>query len=148
MPDVYLYGFAYKPPKPTVLNERFLVQPKPVLDPKTGETKIDESDKLDLVELIQSYKDQCGVEFMLKQVKIGAIAPESLADDGNHSGDASMPLDVNDAYRANLASKVDGAKLADALGLKEDELTEENIRKAIEAIYAKTAKAEEVKKDE
>lgn len=133
---IYLNGIDYVPPEPSKLDERFLVQPKPVLDPATGETHIDCSDKLDLVELIQSYKDQCGIEFMLKQMKLGVVTPESLADDGQHSGDASMPLDINDAYRAQLVQAEAKKILKDTLGIK-DELTEENIKARLAEIYGK-----------
>lgn len=133
---IYFHGFAYVPPEPDKLDERYLVQLKPVLDPKTGNTSVDESDKLDLVELIQSYKDQCGMEFMLKQVKLGVVGIESLADDGKHSGDASGPLDINDAYRAQLIQAEAKRVLADTLGIK-DELTEERIKARLAEIYGK-----------
>lgn len=135
-PVLYFHGFAYVPPEASKLDEKFLVQAKPVLDPKTGETKIDESDKLDLVELIQSYKGQCGIEFMLKQMKLGVVTSESIADDGKHSGDASGPLDINDAYRAQLVQAEAKKILADTLGIK-DELTEENIKARLAEIYGK-----------
>lgn len=133
---VYFHGFAYVPPEPSKLDDKYLVQPKPVLDPETGETKIDGSDKLDLYELTQSYRDQCGLEFMLKQMKLGIVAPESVADDGKHSGDASMPLDINDAYRAQLVQNEAKKMLKDTLGIK-DELTEENIKARLAEIYGK-----------
>lgn len=133
---IYFNGIDYVPPEPSKLDERFLVQAKPVLDPKTGETKIDESDKLDLYELIQSYKDQCGIEFMLKQIKLGIVTPESLADDGQHSGDVSGPMDINDAYRAQLVQAEAKKVLADTLGIK-DELTEEKIKARLAEIYGK-----------
>lgn len=150
MPDkkVYIYGFDYVPPAPSKLDERYLVQPKPVLDPTTGETHIDESDKIDLVELAESYKDQCGLEFMLRQMKLGVVTPESLADDGKHSGDATYPTDINDAYRALLEENDKKARLAAALGLKVDELTEEKITAAIAEINQKKDEAKEVKEDE
>lgn len=150
--QINFHGFVYKPLKndEKILNERFLIQPKPVLVEGTGDTKIDITDKLDLVELAESYKDQCGVEYMLKQIKLGMAVPAQFADDGQHSGDASaFPDNAADAYQAALKANEQKKELAKQLGIPVENLTEENIAAKVAEIFGKVdGKTQEVKKDE
>lgn len=127
-----------------------MVIPKPVLIEGTGDTKVNVDDKIDLVELIQSYKDQCGIEFMLNQMKIGVVTPSSICDDGQHSGDASIyPDNAADAYQAALKANEQKKELAKQLGIPVEDLTEENIAAKVAEIFGKVdGKTEEVKKDE
>lgn len=147
-------GVAWTPVEPDKkkLGADSFVQLGVKFDPKTGSTTPDESNKISLVKLIQTYKDQCGMEFVQKQLRLGLLKPEDLADDGKHSGDGTLPIDVNDAYRAALNAGKEKQELAKALGIDLPEnVTPDQIKAALEKIYAKveTAKpAEEVNGDE
>lgn len=124
-----------------------LIQVKTEFDKKTGSTHPVE-EALDLTELIQSYKDLAGIDFMIKQVKLGAVPLSALKDDGKHSGDVSkVPEDINDAYQRAVSAKSDQNKILSALGL-DDKATPEDIKNALAAIYAKAhPEVKEVKEE-
>lgn len=118
--------------KETGLPKDILIQIKLDFDKKTGSTKVNEDDKLDLYKLIQSYKGQCGVEYIRQLIAKGMLNPAAVADDGQHGGDASIPTDPNDLYRASLSGKSSLSVLARELGITLDEnTTDEQIAQAI-----------------
>lgn len=84
----------------------------------TGNTRPVIKETIDMTELINSYKDQCGMEYMLRLVQTGQISMASLRDDGTGSGDFTGPDNINDAYRAAQAAKVLGDQVAKALGIE------------------------------
>lgn len=98
----------------------------------------DESDKVDLVELIQTYKDQCGMEMAKKLIKIGQAQPGDFADDGKHSVDCTL-LPQNPQQAANLA--VAAGKQTEALrnqfGLPDTELSGEQLEAMLNAYFSK-----------
>lgn len=90
--------------KPVKADERYMIDLKVKVDGLSAVP--DESNKIDLVKLIQTYKDQCGMEMARKLIKIGQVPPDAFADDGKHSFDCSnvpsTPQDVANALvRAN-----------------------------------------------
>lgn len=118
--------------KETGLPKDILIQVKLDFDAKTGSTKVNEDDKLDLYQFIQTYRGQCGVEYIRNLISKGMLSPESVADDGKHGGDASMSIDPNDMYRASLNAKSSLSVLAKELGIALDEnTTDEQIAQAI-----------------
>lgn len=118
--------------KETKLPKDILINVKLDFDPKTGSTKVNEDDKVDLYALIQSWKGQCGVEYIRQLISKGMLNPESVADDGKHGGDASMSIDPNDMYRASLSAKSSLSVLAKELGIElTDKTTDEEIAQAI-----------------
>lgn len=139
---------------PAVLEDRYLVNLKVKFDPSTGSTEPDESDLVDLEELIQSYKDQCGMEAALKAIKTGMKTIDDFKDDGKHSGEVPRELETAQG-RANAAldAQAKTAALADKLGvplnakLTEDQLTA-IISKTINEKYPDMIKKEEVKTNE
>lgn len=88
------------------------------LIPDSGNTRPVIKETIDMPELINSYKDQCGMEYMLRLVQSGQISMASLRDDGTGSGDFTGPDNINDAYRAAQAAKVQGDQVAKALGIE------------------------------
>lgn len=138
-------------PRPVDARNPFLVDLKVKFDPKTGATIPDESNKINLDELIQTYKDQCGMEMAQKMLRQGLAQKGDFADDGKHSADIPAELDTAQS-RANLAVKCKGQAdaLAEALGvnatMSEEQLTA-IIAKTIQEKYPGLIKKEEVKTD-
>lgn len=82
------------------------------LDKETGSTVIVEKDPLDLFELIQSYKDQCGMDFVQKMMARGLASAEDFAAQPLDYGDSSQLADnINDAYQQTLANEKLGVDL-------------------------------------
>lgn len=82
------------------------------LDKETGSMVIVEKDPIDLDAIVQSYKDQCGMELAQLQLKRGLASPEDFAADPGDYGDTStLPDNINDAYRASLAAQSSGVDL-------------------------------------
>lgn len=82
------------------------------LDKETGSTVIVEKDPLDLYELIQSYKDQCGMEFVQKLITRGLASPDDFAAQPIDYGDSSQLADnINDAYQQAMANEKLGVDL-------------------------------------
>lgn len=126
-----------------------LIHAKLEFDPETGSTTTNEDDKESVYSLIQTYAGQCGMAYIQKMIANGMLNSEKVADDTKHGGDATLPIDANDAYRASLANDVQIAKLEQALGIKlGDDTTPEQIREALAKIYqAQQPVSEEVKKE-
>lgn len=125
-------------PKDTLTNQKL------DFDSKTGSTKVNSEDKVDLYCLIQTYKDQCGVEYIMGLVSKGMANPDKFADDGKHGGDASLAIDPNEMYRDALKADGSLSVLAKELGIElTDKTTDKEIAAAIVArITPKTEKTE------
>lgn len=110
-------------------SDHILKQYEVKLDKETGETNIVISGEIDLNEVIQSYKDECGMEMALKMIKTGQVAPDAFADDGTSSIDCcALPRTLNEAKAA--AETAEGAAIAKTLGITSD-MTEEQITEAV-----------------
>lgn len=82
------------------------------LDKETGSTVIVEKDPLDLFELIQSYKDQCGMDFVQKMISRGLASEEDFAAQPIDYGDSSQLADnINDAYQQAVSNDKLGVDL-------------------------------------
>lgn len=133
--------------EPTKLEDNDLIQVKTKFDAKTGSTEPVE-EKLDFQKLIASYEDQAGIEYMIKQVKLGAVPLSALADDGKHSADVSGVADnIDDAYQNALVAKSDQDKILTALGL-DASATPDQIKSALAGIYEKAQADKNPKKEE
>lgn len=85
-----------------------------------GSVVPDESNLVNLDELIQTYKDQCGMELALRLIKLGQIDPQSLADDGNHGFDArTVPDTPQGIANAAIVSKLNVDAIRKELGIPE-----------------------------
>lgn len=125
-----------------------LIKTKLKFDPETGSTEVDESETIDLVEMIQTYKDQCGVEYVQRLIKMGMATPTQFMDDGKHGGDASAPTDINDALAFAKAGNSAAKQIAKSLGMSIDaNTTDQQIADRIKAIFdaANAPKQQEVK---
>lgn len=147
-----------KPKKAEDDYHKYLVQlkVKPDLD-HPGETIVDTSDKLDLQKLINSYKDDCGFEYMMRQIKSGQATLADFCDDGKHGADVTgIPEYIGDVKSQLVDPKVEqNEQLLAALGIdpkdyKGDEALEKAVVAALKEIAAKAAAAkqtEEVKEN-
>ena len=134
-----------------LLDEKYMVKPKLVLNKETGSTKVDRSDKVNLEEMIQSYRDQVGVEAIMRMMAKGQIMPGQVADDGKHGLDISQfPDNVNEARDAAIVAQAQKKEIAKIFGVNPKDLTPETFEKVINAAVEKKlaeAKQKEVKKD-
>lgn len=132
-------GHVIRPIAGRPCNDRFMVNLKVVVNPETGHTHPDESDKVDLVALIQTYKDQCGMELAKRLIKQG-VDPAVFADDGKHSGDVTDPTLQSPQAIANaaLGNAEAVAQIKKALGLPDNAnaLSEEQLSTLVSKVIA------------
>lgn len=76
---------------PVDASERLVPEWGLELDKTTGNTKPVITGQIDMVEVVQSYKDSCGIEAVKRDLACGRVTPEDLADDGKHGGDFTNP---------------------------------------------------------
>lgn len=103
-----------------------------ILDEKgkpTGDTVGIVTGQTDLYEKIQAEKENCGLEYILKEVANGRVNPSSLVDDkrinGDFGGDFTNPTMSAEAVTAMAQDAVNMARLqniAKQLGVSVDEL--------------------------
>lgn len=82
--------------QPVKCNDPFMANLKVKVN-GDGTVSPDESDLVNLDEMIQTYRDQCGMEMAIRLIKLGQIDPQSLADDGKHSYDGTKVPDGRQA---------------------------------------------------
>lgn len=117
--------------KPTKAPEssKWIFETKIIIDKETLEPTV-EVTKRDLDKEIQSYKDECGMAFVLRQIAAGRLSLRDLADDGKSGADVlGMPETVNEACQANISAQEAGKAAAAELGLKA--FTEEELQNFI-----------------
>jgi len=103
------------------------------LNKETGAFEVTVSGTVDLSEIINSNKDNCGLNLAMLNIARGAD-PSLYCDDGQHGGDFSKSTNINEAYQDAVKSKEIIDKVAKELGisdLKGDENLDEVIGKAI-----------------
>lgn len=82
------------------------------VDEKTHRTTPIVVEKVDICKLVQSYKDECGLEAAMRLIKLGRASPEDFCDDGKHGFDITqVPTFAGDA----LKQLEPGIKQADTL---------------------------------
>lgn len=119
-----------------------------IIDEKTLEPKVKVTER-DLDKEIQSYKDECGMAYILKQIAAGRLSADQIRDHGNEGADIlGVPQTLNDANQLNLSAQEEGMKAASELGMKK--YTEEEFQLALnkaikEASAAKAASGLEIK---
>lgn len=124
------YDFSKKPVKTKFLVDT--IKPQFVKDEKgniTGDTVGEVVGQEDLEEVIRSYKDQTGMEYIMREVASGRRSLDSLADDvrknGDFGGDFTRPTMIAEAYplMQQDAQNAEHAKqLAASLGITVEEL--------------------------
>lgn len=127
-----------------------LDQIEAVLIEGTGDTVGQVKGQIDVDEFVQSQKDKCGIEVVMRQVRLGVIDPAALADDGKHGGDATLvPQYAGDLLRQQEAAASTAEKISRAYGVDLSKIPADQIEKALtEAIAAKVAASQTEKKEE
>lgn len=111
-----------------------------VVEGKPGMTIPDFSDQVSVQKLIDSYKDETGLAYALRQINNGRLMPSQLMDKGDKGADVSeIPDNVNDAYRLSQATSAEAKKVADALGVTK--LDQNNLDAQIAAIVEQKFKS-------
>lgn len=118
-----------------------LDQIEAVLIEGTGDTVGEVKGQIDIDEFIQTQKDKCGIEVVMRQVKLGVIDPSTLADDGKHGGDATLvPQYAGDLLRQQEAAANTADKISKAYGVDLSKVPADQIEKVLtDAIAAKIA---------
>lgn len=90
--------------------------------------------------LIESYKDETGLAYALRQINAGRLHPFQLNDNGKKGVDLTrVPDNINEARAAAMASHDHAARLAKALGV--DVVDPAHLDKAISEALAKKVKS-------
>lgn len=105
-----------------------------------GLARPDFSKKDSLQELIESYKNETGLAYALRQINAGRLHPFQLNDNGKKGVDLTrLPDNINEARAAAMASHDSAAKLAKALGV--DVVDPAHLDKTISDALAKKVKS-------
>ena len=105
-----------------------------VLNKETGVFEVVETGKVDITEIINSNKENCGLNLALLNIARG-MSPEAFKDDGKHGGDFSKGTNLNEAYQDKLVADQVAFQLAKILGL--DNLSDsQNVDEIIKAAVA------------
>lgn len=116
------------------------------LNKETGVFEVKETGKVDLTEIINSNKENCGLNLAMLNISRG-VSPEVYVDDGKHGGDFTGTLNINEAYQQKLNADQVTASILKAFGI--DNLQDpENIEKVIRDAIAAKAQAEPKKEGE
>lgn len=123
---------------------KFLQKSKAVFNPELGQYDIVDDEPVNLDEVIQSYKDDCGLE-MFKRMQARGEDLSQFADDGLHSADLTqVHVELVDSKR-QIASQAEViAAIAQALGINvTSEITEDEVRAALEKKTTQEVKTNE-----
>lgn len=113
------------------------------LDKETGSTHPVVTGQVDIDEVVQSYKDQCGMVMAMRLIQSGQVDPMAFADDGQHGADCSFPTDLNtSAMLANMSDE-EAQALAAKLGIENYKADDINalVDARIKEIFAKADNA-------
>lgn len=114
---VNCFGVVCPVVEPIKADDRYLTEYDQVLNKETGQFETVITGKTDLVELIQSFKDQCGIEAMKLAIAKGRD-PLFYADDGKHGLDATgVSTDINVAFRKSIEAEEMKKKILADLGI-------------------------------
>lgn len=134
------FGTPIREVKPTDCSKKELAQFGLELDKETGSTFVVEKDPLDLDALVQTFKEQCGMELAQLQIKRGLASPDDFAAQPGDYGDTStLPDNINDAYRASLEAQESGINLSQ---FKSDADIEAYVKAQVKAQLEAQAKAQ------
>lgn len=120
--------------KATKCDEKMMVDLK-VKKTEEGNIIPDESNLIDLDALIQTYKDQCGMEAAKRLLKTGQAQPEDFADDGKSGFDCTViPESAQERANAAVAAKAQADAVKEKFGIPTDQdLTQEQFENLIKS---------------
>lgn len=135
LPPVKAYSMGH--------NDHVILENNLVIDKETLQPVVKETER-DLDKEIESYKDECGMEFVLRQIAAGRLSIDQIRDDGKSGQDITgVPETINEASMMKEAAIEYGLKEAAKLGLKtfsEKELND-YIQNELKKAQAKAAEA-------
>lgn len=144
MPDVQLdfNGLPCRQYEKQNLGVRMMVNLKVKVDPdRPGISIPDESDKIDLYALIQTYKDQCGMIAMQRSLQLGQALPEDFADDGKHGVDATeLPGSSQELENLRILAGNNVDAIKSKFGIPSGEFSDEQLTKIIQDKVAEVLK--------
>lgn len=128
-------------------DECVIFEQKLVIDKETLQPVVEVTHR-DLDKEIQSYKDECGIAFILRQIASGRLSIDQIRDDGKSGHDLlGTPTSINEASMINDAANSAAQEEADKLGIQLSEsalqaLIQKEIKKAADAKAAAAANQE------
>ncbi len=121
---------------------------------KDNKLQIEVVDKVDEFLEIQSHKDECGLEFIVKQLIAQGTPLNVLAKDSPEIDISELPEYIGEVFEVaenGKAAKADLDKLAGVLGISSEQLLEEVNKGTINNVISKylenSKPKEEVKED-
>ena len=124
------FGVFYKGDPGVDLSNPFVDTYELELDKETGSTKVVKGEPIDFVAQIQTFKDQCGVTAMMRDLAAGRALPSQFGDDGKSGGDFSRSTMISefvgDLVQAELASAKAKAD-AESKGIDVNEITKDGV---------------------
>lgn len=106
------FGVPARPRVGVDLSNRYVDTFELELDTSTGETRAVKGDPIDFVAQIQTFKDQCGIEAMRRDIAAGRALPSDYADDGAHGGDFTRPTMISEYVGQLVAAEMAAQKAA------------------------------------
>lgn len=138
----YIPGFPKVDCVPVKCDEEFMVDLKVKFDPATGKTTPDDSNKVNLHEIIQTYKDQCGMELAKKLIRTGQVPPDAFKDDAHHDYNcAAIPEGRQALDNLVIQNKAQVDALAAGLGIPSDygKLTDDQLTSLVKEYISRNS---------
>ena len=124
------FGVIYKGDSGVDLSNPYVDTYELELDKETGATKVVKGEPIDFVAQIQTFKDQCGVTAMMRDLAAGRALPSQFADDGKSGGDFTRSTMISeyvgDLVQAELAAAKAKAA-AESKGIDVAEITKDGV---------------------
>lgn len=140
------FGHSYAGDAGVDLHKELLEQYAFVPDHETcnkGVTK-ENVEPLNIYEMTQTFKDQVGMEMVKRMIASGQASPEDFWDDAQHSGDESLPTDINTLHEYVMEEKKNAAAVVGALGGNLNEaLASGDVEKYINGLVAQAIAAQQ-----
>lgn len=118
----HVCGFALSKSNPDfIISGKRTICMKPsakILPEKPGMAFPDYSDQVDLQKIVDSYVEETGLAYAMRQINAGRLMPTQLNDKGDASVDLTLvPDNVNDAQRQAMATAKGAKQVAESLGI-------------------------------
>lgn len=121
-PSPHVCGFALSQSNPDyIIKGKRTICMKPtakIVEDKPGMAFPDYSDQVDVQKIVDSYVEETGLAYAMRQINAGRLMPTQLNDKGDAGVDLTGVADnVNDAQRQAMDAAQGAKKVAEALGI-------------------------------
>lgn len=107
-------------------------------DKETGNTIPVVAEEIDIAELVNSFKEQTGVEQALRLISSGQATADQFADDGKHGADLTqIPDYAGDLLRQNIELQAQKELIKEQYGLSDADLEGKDLEAVIKAAVEK-----------